>query len=154
MTQNLPLEVFVLQDEPGAAVALRRPEPTGDVPPRAMVGTVEMLDGVPQWDSVTLRDSFVALYREHMQGKKGPKPAILDQAKVKPGDYVYVIDGRVKTPGGKVPFHEIIGWYKSDHRGRPVADTFEYNAKHRPYSEGRASSMLSDPAIRAIAYKP
>ena len=152
--RDAPLEVFVMKGEDRAIVGLTRPDPTGDAPPQALVGTIVVDDVLPRWSTVELRDSFIALYTEHMRGKKGPRPAIIDAAKVNPGDHVYVIDGRVQNPQGNVPVHDIIGWYKSEHRGRPVPDSFEYNEKHLPFANGRASSMLYDPNIRALVFKP
>jgi hypothetical protein len=87
-----------------------------------------------------------------MKGEWNLKPAMLEQAKVEPGAYVYVIDGRVKDPMGDVPFHDIVGWYKSDHRGRPIANSFEYNDKHRPVTEAGPSGILSNARLRARAY--
>lgn len=150
MTLPNALEVFSFATEPVAALAMFRPEPTMDAPPEAMVGTVETRDGHPQWNTAAIHDNFVAFYEAFMRGERKVAPAILEEARVNPGEYIYVTDGRVA--GGDVPFHDIIGWYKSDGEGRPVAASFEYNRKHRLVTEQGPTSMVVDPMLRRLVY--
>lgn len=136
-----------------ALVALKRPPGVLDVPGMALVGTVELLDMLADWSTIEVASSFVTLYTSYMRGERSAKSHML-KARVNPGEYVYVIDGRVADPRGQVPFHDIVGWYRSDSSGAPIPESFTYNTKHRLVSGGMPSSILSDPQFIAIAYGP
>jgi hypothetical protein len=151
-----PVDVFLPPQEGSsrALVALSRPEGITDVPASALVGTVELDGQGPDWRTFEPMSGILDLYARFMRGGETVKPDILAQARAKPGDYIYVIDGRVSDPAGQVPFHDIIGWYRSDASGRPIADTFEYNADHKMVSSAGFSSLLSEPQVRALAFAP
>ena len=125
----IPVEILLVSEESGARalVAMRRVQPTADIPPEALVGTVVMDGTEPQWKSFEMMDRFRSNLAAYMKGELALKPSILNEARVSPGEYVYVIDGRAPDPQGDVAFHEIIGWYTSGPSGRPVANSFEYN---------------------------
>jgi hypothetical protein len=60
--------------------------------------------------------------------------------------------GRTPTSAGGVPFHDAVGWYRSDAVGRPRPETFEYSRDHRlALPDGTLSSILSDPQVQAAA---
>ncbi len=149
-----PLELYAIdKTTPATAlVALRRPPGVRDVPASAIVGAVELRHTEPAWETLTLMKAFDELHRSYMRGERALKPSLLRAARVRPGEHVYVIDGRVPDPGGEVPFREIIGWYQSDAEGRPIAATFEYNEEHAPIEHGAPSSIFSDPALCELAF--
>ena len=150
----VPVDLLSPSQAPGALalVALRGPRPRTDVPPTALVGSVAMHNGRPEWDSFEMSEQFRKNFAAYMRGELTHKPPILTEAKVAPGAHVYVIDGRVANPKGDVPFHEIIGWYPSDAHGRPVAQRFEHNAEHRFLSDQGFTSMVKDPNFVAWAF--
>lgn len=153
-TSPHPVEIFAVNEGPEqrALVALTRPDGVLDVPGDALVGAVTLANGLPDWNSLELMERFKGFYGAYMRGERRVEPDLLRAAQVKPGEYVYVIDGRIQDPQGEVEFHDIVGWYQSDDQGRAIADTFEYNPDHRVVSEGVPSSMLVDPSINALAY--
>jgi hypothetical protein len=133
VVEGKPVRLLALSDE-GAEVA-----------PFAIVGQLDGTDGPPSWASFRRNKSFVEFYSRYMRGELTEKPSILGKARVRPGDYVYVIDKRTPTPQGKVPLSDIVGWYKSASDGAPMAATFEYNKDHLLVTPpGELSAILSE----------
>jgi hypothetical protein len=106
----------------------------------------------PTWTTFARNPTFVEFYTRFMRGELRVKPNILTKGRVKPGEYLYVIDARTKTPDGNVPFYDTIGWYKTGPDGTPRAETFEYNKDHVLVTpSGELSSILLEDAVREAA---
>ena len=122
-----------------------------DLPGQAIVGCFkEMLGDGPVWASFATNPPFIAFFTRYMKGEAAVRPRILDQARVTPGEFVYVFDRRTPTPQGDVPFHDIVGWYTSDAAGAASAPSFAYNVKHTMVlPDGTLSSIVSDPDVHA-----
>lgn len=133
-------------------VALARPDVHQDVPAAALIGHVEVSAGAPDWRTLRWSARFRELYLAYMRGALPVKPAILSEAQVRPGEYVYVIDGRVHDPNGDVAFSDVIGWYRADAQGRPSARTFEHNADHLLSTDAGYSSLVEDPDLRRLVF--
>jgi hypothetical protein len=122
----------------------------GGIPAHAIVGEFRDAGREPNWKAFSRNVSFVEFFTRYMRGGLTIRPAILDAAKVVAGEYVYVIDRRTADPTGDVPFHDIIGWYESNAQGRPVPESFVYNADHKiGLEDGTLSSILSDSNVHA-----
>jgi hypothetical protein len=146
---------IVLVDRDGktyATLAFKQPSLFQDgLPAHAIVGHFRQMSGKePDWSSFAANPPFIAFFTRFMKGEAAVRPAILEKARVAPGEYVYVIDRRTRTPQGDVPFHDIIGWYSSDAAGAASAPSFAYNVKHRiVLPDGTFSSIVSDPDVHA-----
>jgi hypothetical protein len=122
--------------------------PGMDIPGASVVGSLEPADGPPNWSTFKRNTRFADAYTRYMRGEANVRPAILEDARVKPGEYVYVIDQRTPTPQGRVPWTDIVGWYESDPAGAPRPETFAYNKDHVLVTpEGRWSSVLDDDGL-------
>ncbi len=149
------LSVTADDGQPRGALALgvsgnRGPK---SVPSHAIVGEFVMTGGGPDWATFKRNAQFVAFYTRYMRGELTVRPAILAKARVAPGENVYVIDARTEEPEGKVPWTDIIGWYRSAPGGAPLAETFVYNDEHALVAEGKLSSLLfEDELQRALLH--
>jgi hypothetical protein len=124
--------------------------PGADVAPARIVGALQAASDGPRFSTFQRNGAFVAAYVRYMRGELTAKPEILQKARVKPGQHVYVIDPRTPTPDGDVPWRDIVGWYQSDDAGKPRAKTFTYNGEHELVTkEGRWSRVLDDASLVA-----
>jgi hypothetical protein len=142
----IELVLLNLQGRHQHVLSFRRLSPEDGLAPHTIVGMVEAQGASPQWATWRPNTHFIDFLCCYMQAKLQVKPALFEEdAHVAPGGFFYVIDGRTADPGGFVPSHDIVGAYRTDAEGRPVAESFQYNPNHRlVLEEGAFSSLLSD----------
>jgi hypothetical protein len=105
--------------------------------------------GQPLSASFQRNTTFVEFFTHFMRGELPEQPAILTKARVQPGEFLYVIDPRVGSADGDVPFPEIVGWYSTDPTGAPIAASFEYNDDHLLMrADGAASGVLREASLQ------
>ncbi len=137
-------------DRPRALLALGS-APEGDVAPHLIVGEMNLLGDHPDYRSFRRNAAFVAFYTRYMRGELPMKPSILAQARVAPGQKVYVIDGRA-SGSGDAAWEDIIGWYESQADGSPLATSFVYNEEHALVAtSGKLSSLVSEDRLAQAA---
>ena len=149
MTQRndiIELVVLNLDGRHEHALSFCRLSPEDGLAPHSIIGMVEVHDTSPQWATWRPNTHCIDFLCRYMQAKLQVKPALFDEeVRVAPGEFFYVIDKRTPDPGGFVPSHDIVGAYRTDAEGRPVAESFQYNPNHRlVLGEGTFSSLLSD----------
>ena len=128
-----------------AVLVLVRPSPDAPAAPHAVLGEADFEGGEPDWGTFRRNRSFVEFFTRYMRGELPIRPDILAEARVKPGDYIYIIDPRVRDPQGEVPFHDIVGWYESGADGSPRRETFMYNSEHLlVVGDGVASGLAQE----------
>jgi hypothetical protein len=155
MEQPMNIEILMVSRE-GKRVGLLTAGRTGPVDailPQRILGEVSLAGGssAPDWTTFRRSSAFVAFYVDFMRGRLSVGPLALSEARVKPGDFVYIIDPRIKDAAGKVPFDQIVGWYKSDRDGRPIADSFGYNPDHALVTKaGEVSGICLDPVFAGV----
>ena len=138
---------------PAAIVVLAR-RPRGPVNGHAILGEVNLVGQAPQWGFFRRNSTFVEFFTRYMRGELPQRPAILAEAKVKPGEHVYVVDPRVPDARGEVPFHDVVGWYRSGADGRPIGSSFTYNEEHLLVDAGGRTGLASDERlVEAIKYR-
>jgi len=127
-------------------LSFRRLSPEDGLVPHSIIGMVQIHNTSPQWETWRPNTLFIDFFCRYMQAKLQVTPALLEEdARVAPGEFFYIIDGRTANPNGFVPSHDIVGAYCTDAKGRPVAESFQYNPNHRLVLEdGAFSSLLSD----------
>ena len=154
MAMNISLVKTTL-DGKEACLAVLGMKPGSEIPAARILGTVTMDGDRPAWSTFRRNTTFADRFARYMRGEAAAQPAILDEARVKPGEYVYVIDPRTPTPQGRVPFDDIVGWYESDPDGDPRPETFTYNPKHLLVTEeGRWSGVLEDKGLAEALVEP
>jgi len=124
--------------------------PPAPLLPRAIVGQTEQdAGGRPDWASFRPGASFLEHFGRFMRGELTERPAILERARTRPGEYLYVIDPRVGSVEGDVPFAEIVGWYQTDRSGAPIGASFERNQDHRLVrADGTVSGVLREESLQ------
>lgn len=152
MSGNVEIMTIARGGAEHAILAFKRPRDGGDAPARTIVGQFPMKGTMPDWSRFSPSPAFLAFFTAYMKGNLPVAPDILAEARVNPGEFVYVIDRRTPTPNDDVPFRDIIGWYTSAEDGSPIADSFEYNDEHQlALADGTLSSILADSQVyRAI----
>ncbi len=128
-------------------LALRPDDGIQAIGPHAVVGQMDPgPDGQPLWATFRRNKTFVDFFTRFMRGQLPDRPALLEgEARVKPGEFLYVIDPRVGSADGEVAFAEIVGWYRTDPSGSPIASSFEYNSDHLLVrSDGVESGILRE----------
>ena len=135
-----------------AVLVLARPEGDAPAAPHAILGEADYMGRAVDWSSFRRNSVFVEFFTRYMRGELPTRPDVLAQARVKPGDYIYIIDPRAPDPQGEVPFHDVVGWYESGADGRPRRETFTYNSEHLiVFGEGVLTAIAEErKLVRAV----
>ena len=142
----IELVLLNLQGRHQHVLSFRRLSPEDGLAPHSIVGMVEVQGTSPQWATWRPNTHFIEFLCRYMQARLQVTPAFFEEdTRVAPGEFFYVIDKRIPDAGGFVPSHDIVGAYRTDAEGRPVAESFQYNPNHRlVLEEGGFSYLLSD----------
>jgi hypothetical protein len=153
MTSSIRLLNVTRKGEPLCVVALAGARDDAPVPAHAIVGQMKLAaGGAPDWHSFQKNRTFLDFYTRFMRGELPTKPEMLERARVKPGEYIYVIDARTPTPEGEVPWVDIVGHYQTKTDGTAKSETFEYNEEHLLVrGEGLLSAIFDDERLLKAA---
>lgn len=142
-----------LQQGPERVTAVTfAPASTGaPLPAHTIVGHAPVERGAVRWNAFERNSRFVEFFTRYMRGELSLRPEVLERGAVQPGEVLYAIDRRAPEQGADVPFSDVIGWYQTDPRGRPVAGSFQYNPDHQLVTpSGKPSSVLGDQKVAQV----
>lgn len=132
------------------AVTFTPPTRQSPLPAHTIVGHAPVERGAARWSAFERNRRFVEFFTHYMRGELPLAPEVLERGAALPGQYLYAIDRRAPA-GGDVPFTDVIGWYETDRKGRPVAGSFQYNPDHQLVTPaGKPSSILGDEKVAQV----
>jgi hypothetical protein len=114
---------------------------------RAMVGAFEPApDGEFDVATFEANPEFVEAFTEYMNGAPSYSRTISDEARLVPGERLFLVDPRNDTPADQEPpIPDVLGSYLVDDSGRIVPNSFQYNPNHVWFSiESGVSGVFSD----------
>lgn len=136
-----------LEGKPVTLVVMSE-SPDKGIEPRQILGTVELSDRQPAWDTFRSNKTFLDFLAKYLRGELGDDLGQIAGAAVEPGERFYLIDPRTPDPGGAVPPSDIVGVYDTDGTGHPLLATFRGNPNYRPIdATGAPSALLEDRQI-------
>lgn len=139
---------FEAPEGPRSFVCFLTPE-TADskgVPDRAIVGEFEP-NAEGEFDASTFQANtlFLEAFVQYMNAEAIGAPELKAKASENAGSVLALLDPRVAEPAEPPPKHEVMGWFHIDETGRPVPESFEYNADHVLFdAENGPSGILTD----------
>jgi hypothetical protein len=148
--EPLPLlNVFEIADDQGGTrhlLAFIEPAlaSSAGIDPSAIVGEITPTEG-GGYDpmSLKLNSEFIEAITDYMNDVQAVEPVIIEQARIQPSAWVYVIDPRNAEPPGVEPHAgDVVGAFAVDDSGQVVPRSFQYNVDHALIDQERGMTGL------------